>query len=48
MNDEGIKFISDIFENLIITGGGCSCTVITPDYTFIAGVLKIVIGGPDD
>ncbi len=43
MNEEGITFISDIFEDLVVAGHGCSCTLITPEMTVVAKMLRVPV-----
>jgi len=43
MDEEGIKFVSDIFEEFIIAGHGCACTLITPDMMVVAKMLSVPV-----
>jgi hypothetical protein len=43
MDEEGIKFVSDIFKELVIIGHSCSCTYITEDMLIIAKMIIVQV-----
>ncbi len=43
MNDEGIKFISDIYKTPILSRGGCACLVMHPAGTFVGPTLEVIL-----